>query len=257
MMQVDFGKTAGDYRRHRAGFPEAYFARVAQYGIGVKTQSLLDLGTGTGTLARGFAHRGCRVTGLDPSAAMMAQARHADTEEGVQVDYIEARAEASGLPDSCFDVITAGQCWHWFERDAAAREAKRMLRPQGALVISHLDWLPATGNVAAASEAMIRRHNPQWNLGGGKGIYPQWFSDLMEAGFVGIESFSFDVDIPYSHEAWRGRLRASAGIAASLEQPAIERFDAELAAMLAADFPEPVLAIAHRVFTVLGRKPQA
>lgn len=256
-MKVDFGKTASDYRRHRAGFPEAYFARVAQYGVGVRTQTLLDLGTGTGTLARGFAHRGCRVTGLDPSAAMMAQAKLTDREEGVQIDYLEASAEESGLPDDSFDVITAGQCWHWFKRERVAREAKRMLRPLGALVISHFDWLPATGNIAAASEAMIRRHNPQWNMGDGKGIYPQWFSDLMDAGFTGIESFSFDVDVRYSHEAWRGRLRASAGIAASLDTPAIARFDVELAAMLAADFTEPVLAIPHRVFTVLGRKPQA
>ncbi len=132
-----------------------------------------------------------------------------------------------------------------------------MLHANGLLVISHLDWLPAPGNVVAASEALIRRHNPNWNLGDGKGIYPQWFSDLMEAGFVGIESFSFDLDLPYSHEAWRGRLRASAGIAASLEPPAIERFDLALAAMLAAEFPENLLAVPHRVFTVLGRKPRS
>ena len=254
-MQIDFGRTASDYRRHRAGFPDAYFARVAQYGIGIKTQALLDLGTGTGTLARGFAQRGCRVTALDPAAAMLAQAKQIDLEEGVQVDYLKAPAEDSGLPDAAFDVVTAGQCWHWFKRDVAACEASRMLRANGALVISHLDWLPAPGNVVAASEALIQRHNPAWKMGGGKGIYPQWFSDLMEAGFVGIESFSFDVDLPYSNEAWRGRLRASAGIAASLEAPAIDRFDHELAAMLASDFPAPVMAVPHRVFTVLGRKP--
>ena len=255
MQQIDFGKTAADYRRHRAGFPEAYFARVAQYGVGVKTQSLLDLGTGTGTLARGFARRGCRVTALDPAGAMLAQARQIDAEEGVSIEYLEARAEASGLPDAAFDVITAGQCWHWFKRDMVARESRRMLRANGTLVISHLDWLPVAGNVVAASEVLIRRHNPQWNLGDGKRIYPQWFSDLMEAGFVGIESFSFDVDLFYSHEAWRGRLRASAGIAASLEPPSIERFDGELTDMLAVEFANAILAIPHRVFTVLGRKP--
>ena len=256
MQQIDFGKTAADYRRHRAGFPEAYFGRVAQYGVGIKTQALLDLGTGTGTLARGFAHRGCRVTALDPAAGMLAQARQIDAEQGLGIDYLEAHAEESGLPDAAFDVITAGQCWHWFKRDVVAHEARRLLRANGVLAISHLDWLPVKGNVVAASEALIRRHNPQWNLGDGKGIYPQWFSDLMEAGFVGIESFSFDVDLAYSHEAWRGRLRASAGIAASLELPAIERFDHELTAMLAADFPAAVLAVPHRVFTVLGRQPR-
>ncbi|MFI4939447.1 MAG: hypothetical protein ACHP7O_03755 [Burkholderiales bacterium] len=55
---------------------------------------------------------------------------------------------------------------------------------------------------------------------------------------------------------WCGRLRASAGVAASLDPPATKRFDRNLAALLAAEFPEPALPIQHRVFTVLGRKPQ-
>jgi len=32
------------------------------------------------------------------------------------------------------------------------------------------------------------------------------------AGFVDVETFSFDVHVPYTQEGWRGRIRASAGI---------------------------------------------
>ncbi len=39
---------------------------------------MLDLGTGTGTIARGLAKRGCVVTGLDPSDAMLEQAKALD-----------------------------------------------------------------------------------------------------------------------------------------------------------------------------------
>ena len=59
-MGVDFGKTADDYAAHRAGFPRALFDRLAAMGIGRSGQRLLDLGTGTGTLARGFAGGGPR-----------------------------------------------------------------------------------------------------------------------------------------------------------------------------------------------------
>ena len=54
-MQIDFGKTAQDYGRYRAGFPSALFDRLATFDIGTTGQRVLDLGTGTGTLARGFA----------------------------------------------------------------------------------------------------------------------------------------------------------------------------------------------------------
>ncbi|HIE89277.1 MAG TPA: hypothetical protein EYG52_05110 [Pseudomonadales bacterium] len=76
------------------------------------------------------------------------------------------------------------------------------------------------------------------------------FRDLGENGFEEIESFTFDEPAIYTHESWRGRIRASAGIAATLTSEEVERFDAELAALLAKDFPEEPMAIPHRVFVV-------
>ncbi|MBM3115776.1 class I SAM-dependent methyltransferase [Jeongeupia naejangsanensis] len=254
MKPVDFGKTASDYRTHRAGFPEAFFVRAAGLGVGVPGQAIVDVGTGTGTLARGFALRGARVAGIDPAETMLAQARQLDGEAGVRVDYRVAKAEGTGLPDGEFDVVTAGQCWHWFDRDKAAREAWRLLRRGGMLAIAHFDWLPLAGNVVAATEALILKHNPDWRGAGGNGIHPQAFTDLATAGFVGIESFAFDHPVVYSHNAWRGRIRASAGIAASLPPEAVAAFDAEHAALLAGHFPANPLIVPHRVFMVLGRK---
>jgi SAM-dependent methyltransferase len=251
---IDFGRTADDYRRHRAGFPEALFARLAVYGIGMDGQRLLDIGTGTGSLARGLARRGCRVTGLDPSPELMAQARELDREAGVQIDYVTARAEETGLPDAAFDVVSAGQCWHWFDRPRAAAECSRLLRPGGSILITHFDWLPLPGSVVEASEKLILAHNPNWKGHGGSGIHWKWFADLSAAGFLALQSFSFDESVPYSHAAWQGRIRASAGIAASLPAEAVEAFDEAHAAMLAQHFPDEILHTPHRVFALIGRK---
>src|SRR6185295_17313025 len=98
-------------------------------GLGRAGEDVLDLGTGTGSLGRGFARRGCKVIGLDPAEALLAKARELDAREGVHSEYRVGRAEDTGLSGSAFDVVAAGQCWHWFNRAQAAAEAARLLRP--------------------------------------------------------------------------------------------------------------------------------
>ncbi|MGC1341563.1 MAG: methyltransferase domain-containing protein [Candidatus Binataceae bacterium] len=253
--QIDFGKTAADYGRHRAGFPPAFFERLTSMGILRPGIRALDLGTGTGTIARGLAIRGCITTGLDRSASLMAEAARLDGEAGVTVRYVSASAEATGFAVASFDLVTAGQCWHWFDRAGAAAEARRILDSGGRIVIAHFDWIARPGNLADATEKLIEKHNPKWNLGGGLGLHPRWLADLSVAGFRDIETFSIDLEVPYPHEAWRGRIRASAGIGASLDPDSVERFDAELAAILEGRFPHDSLHVLHRVFAAIGVAP--
>lgn len=254
-MNVNFGLTAKDYATHRAGFPGSFFERVGAYGVGLPSQTIVDLGTGTGTVARGFAQRGGQVMGIDPSVSLMAQAKQLDELAGVVVEYRVGRAEETGLAAQSVDVVSAGQCWHWFDRPRAAQEVARILRPDGVVVIAHFDWLPLKGNVVEATEQLIMKHNPQWHLGGGYGLYPAWLRDLGEAGFRQIETFSYDEPAIYTPVAWRGRIRASAGVGASLSPEQVAIFDQELATILAEKYPGEQLAIPHRVFAVIARAP--
>ena len=118
--RIDFGKTADDYGRYRAGFPDEIHRRLETLGAGAAGQRILDLGTGTGYLGRGFARSGCRVTGVDISSALMHEARRLDAAESLAMSYVRARAEALPFKGSTFDVVGAGQCWHWFDRQRAA-----------------------------------------------------------------------------------------------------------------------------------------
>lgn len=257
MNNVDFGKTATDYGRYRAGFPPALFQRLHdQFGIGMAGQRLLDLGTGTGTLARGFAKQGAIVTGLDKAVPLMTEAQRLDTEAGVSITYREGVAEDTDLPTNSFEVVTAGQCWHWFDRPKAAAEVWRLLVTGGWLVIAHFDWLPLPGNIPAIAEQLIVKHNRAWPYAHTTGIHAQWLPDVSMAGFKDLETFSFDVDVPYSHEGWRGRIRASSGVAASLTPEQVQQFDAEHAAILSERFPEEPLLVPHRVWALVAHKPQ-
>ncbi len=264
-MSYNFGLTAQDYAKYRAGFPDELFERVFNKGIVKTGDSLVDFGTGTGSLARGFASRGCKVIGVDIASQLLEQARDLSIQQGLEVEFRFAKAEETGLPASSFDVVSAGQCWHWFDRPHAAGEVMRLLKPNGTVLIAHFDWLPLDGNVVDVTEKLIQKYNPAWyeRFGDKTGVYPDWFRDLGEAGFEDIQSFSFDLDVPYTADAWRGRIRASSGVGASLSDEDVAGFDSELKSMLGV-FEQaevkseaglhPVLKVPHRVFVIHARK---
>ena len=252
MMSTNFGAAAKEYARFRAGFPDSLFDWLEPLVGKVDGRKVVDLGTGTGTLARGFAIRGARVVAIDPDNRLLEEARRIDAGVPVAIVYAMGKAEAIPLADNVADLVCAGQCWHWFDAPVAAREISRITRPRGRVVIAHFDWLPIPGTVVAMTERLIEGHNPGWRFGGGNGFHPESLPDLRAAGFSGFESFSYEVDVAYTREAWRGRIRASAGVGASLSRSAADAFDRELGDALAESFPGEVLAIPHRVFVIVG-----
>ena len=249
--EVDFGRSAAAYAKHRQGFPTVFFERIAAMGVGVPGQRIADIGTGTGLLARALAARGCIVTGLDPSPEMLAEARAVAPD----IAWVEACAEATGLPSGAFDVVTAATCWHWFDRPAAAAEARRLLAPGGRLLICSLDWHRPPGGVVDATMEVIRRFSPVPEgapQGGGVFQYPAWARELLPAGFAGWDSFGLTLPLTYTHEAWRGRVQASANVVA-MAPPTREAFDTALGEMLATRFPGDPMPVEHHLFALVAR----
>ncbi|MCY4566550.1 MAG: class I SAM-dependent methyltransferase, partial [Gammaproteobacteria bacterium] len=256
MEGVDFGSTAPDYARYRAGFPDSFFSKLGQHGVVIQGARAVDLGTGTGTVARELATRGASlVVGIDPAQAITREAQNLDEAAGIRVEYVNTAAESTGLPSRSFDLVIAGRGWWWFESSSAVKEASRILVPDGHLVIASLDWLPLPGSVAAATERLIRQANPRWTLHGGNGRHPGWMDEVKQGGFSEVRSFEYDLLIPYTAESWRGRIRASAGIGASLSPDEVQEFDRTHARLLANQYPCDELRVPHRIYAVIGQEP--
>jgi SAM-dependent methyltransferase len=256
MSNPDWSATSADYAKHRQGFPPRFYDMIAREGLFAPGIRVLDIGTGTGVVARALATRGAEVLGLDAAPGQVAAARELAQAEGLAtLRFEEGLAERTGQPDASFDLVVAAQCWHWFDRSLAAAEAWRVLKPGGALLICHYDWMPLPGSVPHATEFLIEAHNPHWRMGRGTGFYPAWANDLVVAGFVSLAFAGFDHDALYGREDWRGRIRASAGVGGAMQGDAVARFDAELAELLDARFPEEPLHVPHRVFAIWGQRP--
>lgn len=248
---IDFGRTAVDYELHRPGFPDGFFDRLEESGWIEPGMRVLDIATGTGTLALGFAARGMVAAGLDIAGNLLTVAQRRAAEARLDIRFFIGTAEETGEPPASYELACAGQCWWWFDSDMAAAEASRILIPGGRLIICDFSYLPLAGSVAGRTEDLILEHNPGWPKAGWRGVHQEQVQALDEAAFNDVESFSYTVDVHFTHEAWRGRIRTCNGIGSSLDAEEVEAFDADLADMLAREFPGP-LTIPHRIFATSG-----
>jgi len=100
---------------------------------------VLDIGTGTGTLAGAFTDLGADVTGIDVSRGMLRQARK---KYGDRINFINASAHGLGhLKDGSFDLVAAGFVLHEMPPDyrlCVLMEMKRLSR--GAVLV--IDYVP-------------------------------------------------------------------------------------------------------------------
>jgi SAM-dependent methyltransferase len=130
-----FETTVPLYAELRPPYPAEFFRTVAGKPGFSRQDALIDLGTGPGLLALGFAPYVGRVTGVDPEPEMLAVARQAAEQQRQAFTLIEGKAEA--LPDDIgtFNVVTIGRALHWMDRDAMAALLPRLVAPKGAIVV--------------------------------------------------------------------------------------------------------------------------
>lgn len=253
--RIDWGRTSADYSAHRPNYPNQFFDLLASFGVGLASQRVLDLGTGIGFLALRFAERGAEVTGVDISQEQIEEARRRSMASAAPVQFVVAPAESTGLPPASFDVITASQSWLYFDKARAIAEAKRLLRPKGVLMTSHFVWLPRRDPIARASEELVLRYNPSWTGADWAGeipLMPKW----AEGHFELHGMFVFDEPIPFTRESWRGRIRASRGVGASLPEHEVALFDREHDTLLRG-IAGPEFSILHRIDAHLLRPIRA
>jgi SAM-dependent methyltransferase len=152
-----FGLDADRYDRARPRYPDALVDRIAAGAARSQHRpdipEVLDVGCGTGIVARQFQAAGCRVLGVDPDARMADLARRYGLE--VEVSTFEAWPSAG----RAFDAVVSGRAWHWVDPVAGAAAAARALRPGGRLAVFWNAFQPPS-DLAEAFAAVYRRVMP-------------------------------------------------------------------------------------------------
>ena len=130
-----FATTVPLYEEFRTPYPAEFFREVAERLGFSKAHRLIDLGTGPGLLALGFAPYVGRLVGVDPEPAMLVAARQAAARRALDFTLIEGRAETLPEDIGSFDVVTIGRALHWMDRDAMTALLQRIVAPKGKILV--------------------------------------------------------------------------------------------------------------------------
>ena len=247
----DWGKASADYAKYRDIYPPIFFDKVAQLGLCVNGQRVLDLGTGTGVVPRAMYHYGARWTGADISENQIIQARALS--EGMDIDYIVSPAEDIDFPDGTFDVITACQCFFYFDYEKVVPKLAKLLKSGGRLVILFMAWVPADDDIARASEELVLKYNPAWT-GGGYERAPVFVPETAEKYFDIEVRDEYDLMVPFTRESWNGRMKACRGVGASLTPEQTAAWEKDHISLLEKLAPPEFEILHHGAMAVLRKK---
>jgi SAM-dependent methyltransferase len=204
-----FGTDAARYDRARPRYPQPLIDRIVAACPG---REVLDVGCGTGIVARQLQAAGCRVLGVEPDQRMAGLAR----QFGVEVEI--ATIESWDPAGREFDAVVAGQAWHWIDPVAGAAKAAQALRP-GGLFAAFWNSQQPPPELAKATGEVVRRALPnlpfQVNFTarpeqGYASLAAKATNGLRETGSFGeAEQWQFDWEQAYNRNEWLDQLPTS------------------------------------------------
>lgn len=130
-----FTGKSSDYAQYRERYDPVTVLPLLREWCGLTPEWFVaDVGAGTGMAGDLFLANGNRVIAVEPNAEMRA-ACAALHDGDAMFSVLDGAAEATGLAGASVDMIVVGRALHWFNVEAAFREFRRILKPQGWIAI--------------------------------------------------------------------------------------------------------------------------
>lgn len=226
----DWGETSRDYAKFRDIYPLEFYEKIIRRKLCINGQNVLDIGTGTGVLPRNMYSYGAKWTATDISENQIEQAKILSKD--MDIDYFAVATEDINFNDNSFDLITACQCFWYFNHEVVMPNLCRMLKQGGNILVLYMAWLPFEDKIAGASENLILKYNPDWN-GCDETIHPIYIPDCYKEKFDLVYHEEYPIKVPFTRESWHGRIKACRGIGASLNETEIAMWEKEHKKILA------------------------
>jgi SAM-dependent methyltransferase len=252
-MRSLFDSAAEHYDAARPAYPSSVFAELERRTGPLGGRLVLDFGAGTGIASRQLVSRGATVVSLDIGEQMLRRARA----RSPQTPCVLADGQRMPIRDAAADLITFAQAWHWLDGRLATAEVARVLTPGGY-------WAAWWNRACAAGQPWFDRYEEllsqtcpgyTWRRRRDTELEPDWSGSRVRE--LGPVEPAGTVVLPWirhvSAADWLTDERSKSYVIA-LEPAVRDAVLAEVAAIIAAQFPDGQLAVQYQTTLILARK---
>lgn len=201
-----FSTRVGNYVRYRPSYPAAIVAFLVDVCGLTPSSVVADIGSGTGLLAELFLKNGNPLFGVEPNAEMRAAGERL-LQAYSNFTSIDGKAEATGLAPQSADIITAGQAFHWFDRQRSRTEFARILRPEGWVVLIWNERRVSSTPFLQAYEQVLRNYSSEYETLNHREVDHVGLAEFF--GPSGFKRHSFENQQLFDFEGVQGRLLSS------------------------------------------------
>lgn len=139
-----------DHYPYRPPYPAGVFDLLRTL-IGDAPPTVLDIGCGTGDVARNLVSENVRVDAVDVSLPMIEKGKTQPGGDHPNLRWIHSAVESASF-DTPYGLITAGESLHWMDWEVVFSLLKKMLTTGGKLALITRSWgtgLPEEGEIYA------------------------------------------------------------------------------------------------------------
>ena len=156
------------------------------------------------------------------------------------IKYKVIAAEDIDYEENTFDAITACQCFWYFDSKIVVPKIKRILSHGGIFLKVYMSYMKEE-DITQDSNEIVKQINNSW-----EGASPS-IQYLKTHYFENPQMDTIIVDIPVTRESWHGRMLASRGVMAAMNEKQISEFGKRHMDMLCKKYPKQ-FTVKHKVF---------
>ncbi len=201
-----FTRTVSHYAQYRPTYPKTLIEFFLNKHV-INNQSIIaDIGSGTGIFAELLLTTGATVYGIEPNQAMQ-QCAESKLSNNANFISVNGTAEKTTMLNSSVDAISVATAFHWFDQQACKKEFKRILKPDGWVMLLWNLRLTELSPLSKDYEDILQKHCPQY-----KGIPSQQIAEQDLLAFFAensVEILEFANQQQLDKDGLIGRLRST------------------------------------------------